>query len=262
MRWLTIVGNTLRSLFQRRRAEAELETVSRSPGTGDREQHPGRHAAGGGAAAHFRPSAPLLFTRKHAGIGAALHTSKPVRAICDTPSTCSAALRSLPRRRSSPWRWASAPIPPSSPSSITSCSAPFPFAIPSSLAFLSWSARSSPFPIPTTPTCATANRVFSNLIAYRYIPLSMSVQARENHRIWGNEVSGNYFETRLVRPFLAAFSCPRKTTARRPSRPGDQSPPLAQPFRRQPQRRWPASQNQRLSLHRHRRRRPASEARS
>jgi predicted permease len=36
----------------------------------------------------------------------------------------------------------------------------------------------------------------------------MSVQARENYRIWGNEASGNYFEALGVRPLLGRFFGP------------------------------------------------------
>ncbi|HEX4164557.1 MAG TPA: permease prefix domain 1-containing protein, partial [Bryobacteraceae bacterium] len=39
------------------------------------------------------------------------------------------------------------------------------------------------------------NRVFSGLIACRYNPASISIQARDNSRAWGYEASGNYFQT-------------------------------------------------------------------
>jgi predicted permease len=38
------------------------------------------------------------------------------------------------------------------------------------------------------------NTVFSNLAMYRFIPVSLSRGAGENSRLWGYEVSGNYFD--------------------------------------------------------------------
>ena len=46
------------------------------------------------------------------------------------------------------------------------------------------------------------NTVFSNLVAYRFNPASMSIQARENFRVWGYETSGknNEVVSRADRP--------------------------------------------------------------
>ncbi len=52
------------------------------------------------------------------------------------------------------------------------------------------------------------NRAFSSLVAYRYNPASMSLQARDNYRVWGYEVSGNYFETLGIQPRLGRFFGP------------------------------------------------------
>ena len=52
------------------------------------------------------------------------------------------------------------------------------------------------------------NTVFSGLAAYRFIPASMNIQARENFRVWGYEVSGNYFETLGVKPLFGRFFGP------------------------------------------------------
>lgn len=49
------------------------------------------------------------------------------------------------------------------------------------------------------------NTVFSNLAAYRYNPVSMSIQGLENFRVWGYEASGNYFETLGIEPLLGRF---------------------------------------------------------
>ncbi len=52
------------------------------------------------------------------------------------------------------------------------------------------------------------NAVFSDLIATRFNPVSMSLRARQNFRVWGYEVTGNYFETLGVEPALGRFFGP------------------------------------------------------
>lgn len=52
------------------------------------------------------------------------------------------------------------------------------------------------------------NSAFSNLVASRLVPVSMSIQARENFRLWGYEASGNYFETLGISPELGRFFTP------------------------------------------------------
>ncbi len=52
------------------------------------------------------------------------------------------------------------------------------------------------------------NTTFSSLIASRFNPVSMSVQARENFRVWGYEASGNYFKTLGIVPELGRFFTP------------------------------------------------------
>lgn len=52
------------------------------------------------------------------------------------------------------------------------------------------------------------NNVFSNLAAHRFNPVSISVRARENFRVWGYEVSGNYFQMLGVHPLLGQFFGP------------------------------------------------------
>src|SRR6266446_4262735 len=41
------------------------------------------------------------------------------------------------------------------------------------------------------------NQVLSGLLAYRFVPLSLSREGN-NERVWGYEVSGNYFEVLAV----------------------------------------------------------------
>jgi predicted permease len=52
------------------------------------------------------------------------------------------------------------------------------------------------------------NTVFSILAAYRFNPMSMSIQGRESFRVWGYEASGNYFETLGIKPLLGRFFGP------------------------------------------------------
>jgi predicted permease len=46
------------------------------------------------------------------------------------------------------------------------------------------------------------NQVFSGLIAYSALPLSLSISGGRNERVWGEIVTGNYFRTLGVRPAL------------------------------------------------------------
>ena len=48
------------------------------------------------------------------------------------------------------------------------------------------------------------NDVFSGLIAYRFAPMSVSHEGR-NERVWGYLVSGNYFDVLGVQPFLGRY---------------------------------------------------------
>lgn len=49
------------------------------------------------------------------------------------------------------------------------------------------------------------NRAFSSMTASRFNPVSMSIRARENFRVWGYEASGNYFDELGIRPELGRF---------------------------------------------------------
>ncbi|HLN99944.1 MAG TPA: ABC transporter permease [Pyrinomonadaceae bacterium] len=53
------------------------------------------------------------------------------------------------------------------------------------------------------------NDVFSGLIAYRFAPMSISHENR-NERVWGYLVSGNYFEVLGVQPFLGRYFVPEE----------------------------------------------------
>jgi predicted permease len=53
------------------------------------------------------------------------------------------------------------------------------------------------------------NDVFSGLIAYRFAPMSISHESR-NERVWGYLVSGNYFDVLGVQPFLGRNFVPEE----------------------------------------------------
>jgi predicted permease len=84
---------------------------------------------------------------------------------------------------------------------------PVPVRDPQQLAFLNWG-KSANLSYPNYADFRDRNWAFSSLIAYRYSPLSMSIQARENYRVWGYEATGNYFETLGVKPLLGRFFGP------------------------------------------------------
>jgi len=53
------------------------------------------------------------------------------------------------------------------------------------------------------------NNVFSGLMSYRFAPMSISHEGR-NERVWGFLVSGNYFDTLGIHPFLGRYFLPEE----------------------------------------------------
>jgi len=53
------------------------------------------------------------------------------------------------------------------------------------------------------------NNVFTGLLSYRFAPMSLSQDGR-NERVWGYLVSGNYFDTLGVQPFLGRYFSPEE----------------------------------------------------
>jgi predicted permease len=53
------------------------------------------------------------------------------------------------------------------------------------------------------------NNVFSGLIAYRFAPMSVSYEGR-NERLWGYLVSGNYFDVLGIKPFMGRYFAPEE----------------------------------------------------
>ena len=78
---------------------------------------------------------------------------------------------------------------------------------PQQLAALNWGGMNN-IAYPNYLDFRDRNKVFSELIACRLRAASINVQARESFRIWGYEASGNYFRALGVKPLLGRFFTP------------------------------------------------------
>lgn len=83
----------------------------------------------------------------------------------------------------------------------------FPARDPQQLVSMSWNGMIN-VSYPNYVDFRDRSTVFSSLVASRFNPVSMSIQARENFRVWGYEVSGNYFEALCIAPELGRFFSP------------------------------------------------------
>ena len=86
---------------------------------------------------------------------------------------------------------------------------PLPVRDPHQLVFLNWGGMQN-MAYPNYSDFRGRNRVFSDLIAYRFNVLSLGIQARGNYRVWSYEASGNYFEALGIRPLLGRFFGPEE----------------------------------------------------
>lgn len=78
---------------------------------------------------------------------------------------------------------------------------------PQQLLFLNWGDMVN-MSFPNYLDLRDRNKVFSDLLAYRFNPINLSIQARENFRVWGYEATGNYFQMLGVKPLLGRFFGP------------------------------------------------------
>jgi macrolide transport system ATP-binding/permease protein len=208
MRWLAIVRNTLQSLFRRRQAEVELEDefqyhLEREIESNMRAGMPPKEAR----LAALRLIGPLSFHQE---------ACRDWRGTAFLETCVRDARYALHMLRRTPLFTAAAILTlalgiGANTTVFTFVDnillRPVPVRDPQQLAFLNWGQAVS-VSYPNYVDFRDRNRVFSNLIAYRYMPASMSIQARENYRVWGNEASGNYFEALGVKPFLGRFFGP------------------------------------------------------
>jgi predicted permease len=87
---------------------------------------------------------------------------------------------------------------------------PLPIAKPEEVVSLASTAggnRFSSFSYPTYRDLRDRDQVFADLIAYRFLPVSLSHDG-VNERMWGYAVSGNYFEVLGVKPMLGRVLSP------------------------------------------------------
>ncbi|HLJ46475.1 MAG TPA: ABC transporter permease [Bryobacteraceae bacterium] len=90
---------------------------------------------------------------------------------------------------------------------------PLPVRAPQQLVSLGWGGMIN-FSYPSYLDLRDRNRAFSDLVAYRFNPASMSLQPRVNYRVWGYEATGNYFGALGVQPELGRFFGPGEDMAR------------------------------------------------
>ncbi len=86
-----------------------------------------------------------------------------------------------------------------------------PVANPEQLKVLNWGGMTN-MSYPNYLDFRNRNSSFANIVAYRLRPVSMSLQARDNVRVWGFEATGNYFATLGIQPELGRFFTPSEDT--------------------------------------------------
>ncbi len=210
MRVLSIVRNTLRALLRRRQAEADLEDEFRD----HLEREIESNITTGMAPEEARPAALRLM----GPISVHQEECRDWRGAVFL-ETCARDVRYAVRTfRRTPLFTAAAVLTLGiGIGAITTVFTfvdnillrPVPGRSPQQLAFLNWGEMVNTS-YPNYADLRDRNRVFSSLIAYRYNPVSMSLQARENYRVWGYEATGNYFVALGIKPLLGRFFGPEE----------------------------------------------------
>src|SRR5260370_42068764 len=81
---------------------------------------------------------------------------------------------------------------------------PLPVERPNELAFLEKEHNGPSQSFPNYKDLRDSNHTFAGLVGYRMAPMELGTNAGAN-RIWGDLVTGNYFDERGVRPELGRF---------------------------------------------------------
>jgi predicted permease len=208
MRWLAIFRNTLRTLLRRRQAETDLEDEFRY----HLEQEIETNVRAGMPPKEARLAALRL-------IGPIALQQEQCRESRGTPwldAFARDAHYSFRMLRRTPLFTAAAVITLALGIGANTTVFTFvenillrriPVRDPQQLVFLNWGGIVN-MSYPNYVDFRDRNRAFSSLVACRYMPVSMSLQARENYRVWGYETSGNYFAALGVQPLLGRFYGP------------------------------------------------------
>jgi predicted permease len=208
MRWLATLRNTLRSLFLRRQAEADLEDEFRDHLEREVESN---------IRAGMRPAEARSAALRMIGpIGVHKEECRDWRGTAFF-ETCARDVRyAIHMLRRTPLFTLAAILTLALGIGANTTVFTFvenillrqpPVRAPEQLAFLNWGDNVN-LSYPNYIDFRDQNRAFSGLIACRYQPVSMSIQARENYLVWGYDATGNYFETLGVKPLLGRFFGP------------------------------------------------------
>lgn len=84
---------------------------------------------------------------------------------------------------------------------------PLPVKDPQQLVFLNWG-QGTNMSYPNYKDFRQSNDVLTDLIAYRFIAVNLSIGNATNLRVWGYEASGNYFQLLGVQPLLGRLLQP------------------------------------------------------
>ena len=208
MRWLAILRNALRSLSRRRQAEADLEAEFRD--------HLEREIESNIAAGLPPEEAKRAALRLIGPVGLQKEECRDWRPTAFLETLARDLRYGLHMLRRTPLFTAAAILTLAVGIGANTTVFTFienillrqiPAREPQRLVSLNWGEISN-ISYPDYVDLRDRNQAFSGLIACRYMPASMSIQARENYRVWGYEASGNYFQTLGVEPLLGRFFGP------------------------------------------------------
>jgi predicted permease len=208
MRWLAIIRNVLRSLFLRRQAENDLEDEFRD--------HLEREIESNIRAGMRTEDARLAALRLIGPISLHQEECRDWRGTAFLETGARDLRYGLQMLRRTPLFSLAATLTLALGIGANTTVFTFvenivlrhaPVRAPEELAFLNWGDDIN-LSYPNYIDFRDRNRVFSELIACRYQPVTMSIKARENYFVWGYDATGNYFEALGIKPLLGRFFGP------------------------------------------------------